>query len=326
MHCFLFNSFEKKQSSFNMERIAVDDPSIQHQVCSFLRNTLVAENEVRQHAEQQLKSFETCVDQQQGYLHLLMIILSDHSLSPDLRQAASIKFKNTIKESWNAVTSDHIVNDADKHLVRENIFGVMLASPKYVQKTLCEAISIIASTDFPAEWPMLLSTLADRLDPSVQLVDVASSLTTAHSIFLRYRKAEQLTEQLRSELLEINARLTIPLLHVMERCAAEMNVQSPKQSVEAAVVAFTAATDVFLDVTYLDLGQEHENNMNQFMTALLYALKFKDNRVDDLTFEGPLIDMKTTILSCVALHLQKYDEEFEPYVRAFTEDAWYLLR
>jgi hypothetical protein len=80
-----------------------------------------------------------------------------------------------------------VANDTCRAL----LVGLMLSAPRLVQAQLSEALSIISAEDFPDRWPGLLPELITRLGaPGARdFPSVAGVLTTANTIFKRYRQA-----------------------------------------------------------------------------------------------------------------------------------------
>lgn len=73
--------------------------------------------------------------------------------------------------------------------IKDHITDLMIRAPPRVRVQLSEALSIISQHDFPKNWPGLLPKLIERLastDPQV----LNGVLTTADSIFMRYRSVE----------------------------------------------------------------------------------------------------------------------------------------
>ena len=82
------------------------------------------------------------------------------------------------------------MGDAEKDQVQV-LVGLMLGAPK-LARAQGEALSIVSAADFPDRWPGLLPELITRLGaPGAQRnwATVAGVLTTANTIFQKYRQA-----------------------------------------------------------------------------------------------------------------------------------------
>jgi exportin-2 (importin alpha re-exporter) len=70
--------------------------------------------------------------------------------------------------------------------IKTLLTGLMLSTHQLIRAQLSEALSIISSHDFPAEWPTLLPELVERLQ-TADLATINGVCHTANSILKRYR-------------------------------------------------------------------------------------------------------------------------------------------
>eukprot|EP01147_Barroeca_monosierra_P001329 gene1329-16_t len=126
----------------------------------YLQQTINPDASVRREAESFLNSFE----HNEGFLLVLFNIMLEESLDRSVRQAAAVAFKNAVKRRWSS--DENSLCSSDKQQIKRDIVSVMLHTPQYVQKQLCEAISSIAREDFPQEWSELLPSLVENFSSS----------------------------------------------------------------------------------------------------------------------------------------------------------------
>lgn len=106
--------------------------------------TLQADMAVRSHAETQLG----LAAQQVGFLGACLDILDSHQVSPVVKQACSIYFKNKILKQWNGEGIDK----DEKPVIRERIMFVMVKLERQLCNQLIPALAIIVSYDYPDHW------------------------------------------------------------------------------------------------------------------------------------------------------------------------------
>lgn len=294
-------------------------------VCTLLQNTGNPNRDLRRQAEEQL----TALKLQPGFCALLMSVVSNEQVPQAVRHAASIYFKNVAKNNW-AITADQQVGPADKQQVRSGITALMLGSPVWAKKTLAEAICLISDSDFPDQWPGLSRELVQRLSEACQQSNVETMdgvLSTMHSVYKRYRAVVQLTEKVKVEILPVIAETGPPLLLMLKQCANSLSTASDPAMLNRFFSTLQTCVEVFYDLTCLDMGPHFEDNLAQYMTVFQQLLAFEHPALaasaDDE--EGPLETTKARVLETLAFFLQKYDEDFQPYLQDFTQQIWGLL-
>ena len=154
------------------------DENVQTMV-HYLKQTLEPDAAVRKEAEQYLES----VEHSPGYLMILINTMMAEQVEPAVRQAAAIFFKNAIKRKWEQEEGG--LSNEDKTQIKEQIIAVMLHTPQFIQKQICEAISRIAKVDFPHNWPQLLPSLVEHLS-GTDFHAITGVLRAADPIFWRY--------------------------------------------------------------------------------------------------------------------------------------------
>jgi exportin-2 (importin alpha re-exporter) len=297
------------------------------QITFLLLNSISPNAEQRKQATNELLSHQNSVDKQPGFATLLLqICLHTTAVSNEIRAAASVMFKNVVKNSWNPNQAEHLVQDQEKETLRNAIFGVMTSSQNAIQRNLAEAIAIMADVDFPSSWPNIVNEIVTALVASTASNDlkvVEAVMSTAHSVFVRYRKMSELTTALSHELLPLNKMFTLPLLQAMQlllRC-----ISTPAADAEAACRALHLSVEVLYDTIFLDMGDEHVANLSAFMTVLYESLVCQNPVLAVETEVGPLAQLQSAALSTITLFLQKYDEEFEPFAATFLQAILAIL-
>ena len=307
------------------------DPAQQAHMLQLARATLSAAMHDRQSAEAQLKGYASHVDRQVGLLPLILQTILSPAAATEVPacNALAVFFKNTVKNQWNPSFAENLIQDADKDIIRAHIFPSMLqlTSPS-LQRLFAEAMVHIGEVDFPTRWPSIVPMIIETLNAAADAKTANNALTTAHSLFGRYRKVDELTKEIRDEIVGINAVFTLPLLNSMHRFTTLS--RDPTASVAAASCeVLTNACEVFYDLIVIDMGDEHVRNLTSFMQVFFAGLELNDPRLlptsaasDDAT---PLVTLKTSIVNCLSLFVTKYDEDFEQYTAQFLQGIWGIL-
>ena len=272
------------------------------QLSACLLQTLSPEQRTREQAEAFLKSGST----QPGFAMLLMRLLAAESAEAQIRQAAAVTFKNVVKNHWVEKEPDvvgapppYAVGAAEKEQVRNLIVSLMLSAPRLVQAQLSEALSIVSAADFPDRWPGLLPELISRMgSPGARdFGAVVGVLTTANTIFKRYRQAYK-SQELYKELKYVLDTFVGPLLELMKEVSAA--IQSNGGNPELLVSLFSCMRlicRIFYSLNSQELPEVFEDNMDawmgEFHNYLGYenpALAVLDNKVRnwsrDVTFQS----------------------------------------
>ncbi|CAM9500194.1 unnamed protein product [Chrysoparadoxa australica] len=152
---------------------------------TLLHYSFSAIHDHRQAAEEQLKALRSSP----GFLVSLLHIVVAEELGRDVRQAASLTVKNTIKEGWDPSSrfwakDTHVpslISDADKDQTRQVLMEALLREPdKSLQDILAECVKEVAISDFPERWPGLMPGLVSCLQ--------AKDVLKLHNALLALRK------------------------------------------------------------------------------------------------------------------------------------------
>eukprot|EP01043_Picozoa_sp_COSAG02_P087815 COSAG02_NODE_25025_length_670_cov_578.394046_1_plen_169_part_10 len=90
-----------------------------------------------------------------GFLAELLQIAASDAVDPGVRQAGSIYFKNVVRIEWNMRDGTSNFSEEEKQLVRDNLLESLILAPPLVRTQMALALTTIAHTDFPANWPGL---------------------------------------------------------------------------------------------------------------------------------------------------------------------------
>eukprot|EP01012_Entosiphon_sulcatum_P005405 TRINITY_DN1239_c0_g1_i1.p1 TRINITY_DN1239_c0_g1~~TRINITY_DN1239_c0_g1_i1.p1 ORF type:complete len:965 (-),score=254.06 TRINITY_DN1239_c0_g1_i1:306-3176(-) len=294
------------------------------EIAAVFERTLSIDKGVRQAAESQLRSLRI---QPQFGIQLLGLV-STAGIPDPVRVAAAVHFKNLVREHWDEREDDHL-SDADKAGIKAAVVDVMLnVRIRAVQETLSDAIARICSCDFPAKWPDLVPSLVARL-VAQDLQVVHGILFTSHSVFKKYRKLIELTTELKDEILAVIAAIGEPLLQLSKVTHRGIQEQSSKAGLEQLFDVLNLVINIFFDLNCLDIAPFFENSMQQFMGLFLDLLGYNNPLlVDEDEDEEPdkITVNKALVLQCITLYLEKFDEDFQPYVQGFVTAVWELLQ
>ncbi|ESL12217.1 CAS/CSE/importin domain protein [Trypanosoma rangeli SC58] len=290
-----------------------NDPALARRLVQLAQDATSMDSASREKAEREIKEFQNCVDEQTGFVLLLLNL----AVTPGPAASfCSIVFKNTVKMCWNAATAEHCITEGDKQVVRSTITGAMLQAAPNVQRNLAEATTLIAEVDFPKAWPNALDRIVQVLGTEKDMRMHCAALSTAHGILGRYRNQGDLSEALANDLRIIYTSFTAPLLLSMELLLGEM--EKGGVDAKAASHGLTLAVECLRDLTTLDLGDEFIWNMEKFVAVLLRCLQFSRPDVD----ETSLIELKSVVMTCVTHFLLQFSEDFEKYASEFLKVVW----
>ena len=305
------------------------------QLSSCLQQSLSPDPSVRTQAEQFLKDGSV----QPGFSMLLMRLLASEGSDATVRQGAAVTFKNLVKNNWVEKEADVVgapapysVAAGEKDQVRAMLVGLMLGAPRLVQAQLSEALSIISAADFPERWPGLLPELIQRMGtPGARDFNaVVGVLTTANTIFKRYRQAYK-SDELYKELKYVLDTFAGPLLELLKEVSAAIDANAA--NLELLVNLFKCLRlicRIFFSLNSQELPEVFEDNMDawmgEFHKFLCYdnpALAAVDNK--DREKAGAVDQVKAAICDNVNLYIEKNEEEFQRFLQTFVQDVWTLL-
>lgn len=283
----------------------------------------------RKHSELNLSDLST----KNSFLpHLLRLIL-DGSQDHSVRLAGSLYLKNSVKSRWE--DEENPISDGDKASLKRELVPAMiyLSGPtdKSSRAQVAEAVSLIAKSDFPEQWPDLIDRLVNSLSPEDHQVNVGV-LETIHSICQPWRAATR-SDTLFTTINYVLSRFARPFLELFLRTANLLFSSPPPPNL--ALIAQTQAilVDIFFDLTSQDLPPDFEDTHAQFFGPDGLFLKFLNwspaelaGDPDDRTPSLPS-QIKTGILEIAELYTKLYPEVLQnsASVEAFVRAIWELL-
>jgi hypothetical protein len=131
---------------------------MEEQIVQLLADTQSPHESTLKQAELQLRQLSSS----QGFGLSLVSVASHDSVPLNIRQAALLYLKNFVQSSWSPQFDEFkgqiLVSDEDKARLRHALLEIALGGgqDRKVKSAASYAVSKIASTDFPEEWPDLL--------------------------------------------------------------------------------------------------------------------------------------------------------------------------
>mmetsp|Transcript_11685 Transcript_11685/g.49963 ORF Transcript_11685/g.49963 Transcript_11685/m.49963 type:complete len:1008 (+) Transcript_11685:289-3312(+) len=310
-----------------------DEASQLAQLAQCLSASLSPDAATRQNAEQFLASGA----QQAGFSILLLKLVSSDGADAPARVAGAVAFKNLVKKHWTQVEPDvvgapapYCVGDAEKDQVRNLLVGLMLDAPKLAKAQLSEALSIVSAADFPEKWPGLLPELNTRLGVPGSTRDwsiVAGVLTTANTIFKKYRQAYK-SEALYKELKYALDGFAKPLLALTLEAVDALTTATSANDTPACVSLLKCirlVCRIFFSLNSQELPEVFEDDMDKWMGAFHGLLAYENVALDGLHEGSPSDAVKAAICDNVNLYIEKNEEEFQRFLNTFVQDVWVLL-
>jgi exportin-2 (importin alpha re-exporter) len=310
-----------------------DEASQLAQLAQCLSASLSPDAATRQNAEQFLASGA----QQAGFSILLLKLVSSDGADAPARVAGAVAFKNLVKKHWTQVEPDvvgapapYCVGDAEKDQVRNLLVGLMLDAPKLAKAQLSEALSIVSAADFPEKWPGLLPELNTRLGVPGSTRDwstVAGVLTTANTIFKKYRQAYK-SEALYKELKYALDGFAKPVLFLTLEAVDALTVATSHNDTPACVSLLKCVRlvcRIFFSLNSQELPEVFEDDMDKWMGAFHGLLAYENVALDGLNEKSPSDAVKAAICDNVNLYIEKNEEEFARFLNTFVQDVWVLL-
>lgn len=264
-------------------------------IAALLNETLSPNAAAVRAAEERLDA----LSKQEGFPRELLLLIADGSRQVDagVRQAGSIYLKNLVRRLWDLDAAQGGLSSEMRSFLKANIFEALDSPnlPRSVQAQLLEALGRIAASDFPLEWPDLLSKVAKhhfRADSS--LAEAYAGLKVVHAVTRKYAGLQRCDEVL-LELSQLLPDVQGPLLSVFGKAvqtlvechsrATARNAAPSREEEEALHTALGCASScvkVFISLNSVDLPEFFELHMPEYMTGFARLLQ--------LPLQGPWID------------------------------------
>ncbi|ORY33698.1 Cse1-domain-containing protein [Naematelia encephala] len=298
-----------------------------------LTSTVSPDSSVRRAAEEQLRQGEA----QPGFLILVLELVKSDQVDNVVRQAGGVYFKNAVKRLWGGEEETQI-GDADKEAIKAQLIPIMIAlgTPQTarLQAQIGEGLATVASKDFPERWEGLVDELVASLSQDNFVIN-NGVLTTAHSIFKRYRY-ESRTNSLYSEINFVLSRFCEPFFGLfghVDRLISEGSTSDTPVLANALLLLI----QLFHDLSAQDLPPYFEDHLEDFMGPptvgnegkgwLRKYLSWERDELkgdDDDETPGPLQKIRASICEIAELYALKYSDAF-PQLGSFVNGVWNML-
>ncbi|KAJ4814853.1 Importin beta-like SAD2 [Rhynchospora pubera] len=221
------------------------------------------------HVPEERKAAEETLNQlqytQQHMIRLLQIVV-DGSWDMGVRQAASIQLKNFVAKNWSPSEpgEPQRILESDKAMLREHILGFVVQVPSLLRSQLGESIKTIVHSDYPEQWPSLLSWIKTNLEAQNQQIFGALFV-----LRILTRKYEFKSDEERVPLHMVVEETFPRLLNIFNNL-----VQLPNPSIEVADL-MKLICKIFWSSIYLEIPKQlfHFEVFNAWMVLFLTLLE-----------------------------------------------------
>ncbi|ORX55180.1 ARM repeat-containing protein [Hesseltinella vesiculosa] len=118
---------------------------------------------VHKQAELSIRGLEA----QNGFLPIVLEIVSAEVLELGARQAAAIYFKNRVYRAWDRSKNTVApINEEDRLLVKQRLLQALVTVPSAVKVQLAPSLKTILEMDFPDQWPHFMEQVQSFLSSS----------------------------------------------------------------------------------------------------------------------------------------------------------------
>lgn len=290
------------------------------ELTNVLSQSLSPDLTIRSAAERSLLAAQS----QPGHaLAVLRLISADPSSSGGdvvqgamARQAAAVHFKNMVKKGWvidddddataTAAAKQSLIPMQDRTVIKNNLVQLMCTVPPQIQSQIGEAISLIASHDFPSQWDNLLTDLISKFGDSDMNV-VNGVLITANSIFKRFRYVQR-SDDLYADILYVLNKIQEPLTRLFLQTAGSLDGNPSIPEVTARLAALRSMCRIFYSLNYQDLPEYFEDHMPEWMGGFAKLLEYANPALVDEDEEmqpGESLARLIAIVKCLVLSLLK---------------------
>ncbi|KAK9386894.1 Cse1-domain-containing protein [Lipomyces mesembrius] len=289
-------------------------------VASLLQSSL--NPAIAKQSEQSLRAAEA----QQGFSILLLQIVASADFSHTTRLAGALFFKNFIRRKWTDEEGNYLIPGADVNAVKNEIVGLMITQPPFIQVQLGEAISIMADSDFPDRWQNLVDDLVSRLSPTDLAVN-NGVLQVAHSIFKRWRPLFR-SDALFMEIKLVLDKFCMPFMKLFQRTDELITEnQNNKAALEPLFQSLLLIIKIYFDLNCQDIPEFFEDHIDLLMGLVHKYLQYSNPVIetDDDNETGPLEQVKASICELIQLYSQRYGDVFGAILPSFVDTTWTLL-
>ncbi|KAK1149856.1 importin-alpha export receptor [Aspergillus melleus] len=261
-----------------------------------------------------------------GYSLQLLQITASAAYPYNTRLASALCFKNFIKWNWTDEDGNYKLQENEVTTIKRELISLMISVPTGIQTQLGEAVSVIADSDFWERWDTLVDDLVSRLQPANPAANIGV-LQVAHSIFKRWRPLFR-SDALYIEINHVVEKFGAPFLSLFEQLNnfIEQN-KSNKENLAQGFAQLNLMVKLLYDLSCHDLPPVFEDQIAGIAGLLLKYLTY-DNQLlvtDDDTEAGPLEFARAAIFQVLTLYVQRYQDDFKPYIGDFVQSSWNFL-
>ncbi|KAL1575644.1 Importin N-terminal domain-containing protein [Candida albicans] len=277
-------------------------------------------------ADKILKSIEN----EPGFSINLLHVIASTNLSQSIRLAGALYFKNLIKRKWldgDGDGNNYLLPIDDVNKIKLEIIDIMIQLPNQLQVQIGEAITLIAESDFPHNWPNLIENLVTKFSLT-NFINNKAILLVSHSIFKKWRALFR-SDELFLEIKLVLTKFVDPFLKLFIELDQLIDKSSDN---EAQLIIYfenlLLLVQIYYDFNCQDIPEFFEDHMNELMAIihkyLVYEnglLKYHDNDEE----VNVLIKVKTSIVELLSLYITRYADVFQPLIQTFITSVWELI-
>ncbi|KAI0989811.1 hypothetical protein GJ496_006045 [Pomphorhynchus laevis] len=265
------------------------------------------------------------LQKQNGFAPSLLAIFKDPQ-SADIFLVAAISLKNFIKKYWRGDELFDITVE-DRSVVKTQLISqILICENQKLQKQFSESIVIIASSDFPTEWPDMLDLMLGKEFTINRLLSVVGVFSCLDGIFYKYRhefKCEALWSEIALVLKSFSpiffevtqvACKQLPLLH---------NLNIDQQRILLEIIHYSVR--MFSSLISQELAEHFEDNLTIYMECYMVILNFDLSSLTDKCAQEFLIESKVSVCEALTLLMHIYSNDFMPFAFEFMKTVWTML-
>ncbi|GJJ67857.1 exportin-2 (importin alpha re-exporter) [Entomortierella parvispora] len=298
------------------------NPANMQVLAGYLQKTL---DPATRHAAE---DFLNKLERNQNYGQLALQLAANKSFDLNsIRFPAALLFKNFVRRHWmNEDESDNIISMTDREAIKGRIVDLMTTTEPKIQVQLSEAVTLIASSDFPQKWQNLVPELVSKLNPN-DFETNNGILQTAHSIFSRWRPLYP-SDNLYTEIKLALESFSEPYRQVF--LATDSMISQNANNIPQLRVLFKTLyllTEIYHDLNCHDIPEFFVTHLKTFLDLLLKYFVYENPQLagDDEDTPGPVLQVKTSICEIVDIYSKRYEEDFGEALPTFIQTSWTLL-
>ncbi|EMG45589.1 CSE1 Importin alpha re-exporter [Candida maltosa Xu316] len=275
-------------------------------------------------ADKTLKSIEN----EPGFSINLLHVIASTSLQQSIRLAGALYFKNLIKRKWlNSDGTSYLLPLDDVNKIKSEILDIMIQLPNQLQVQIGEAITLIAESDFPHNWPNLIDNLVTKLSLT-DFVNNKAILLVSHSIFKKWRPLFR-SDELFLEIKLVLDKFVEPFLKLF--LELDQLIESSNDNEAKLIIYFEnllLLVQIYYDFNCQDIPEFFEDHMNELMSIIHKYLVYENGLLkkhDEDEEINVLIKVKTSIVELLSLYVTRYADVFQPLIQTFITSVWELV-